>query len=527
MGMTLTVGRKLVALAGCGALVALAIAGSSLVSMRTVRSTSDVQVSLNHANALLIDLDMQQSNVQIAERDELLATTDAARTAAADSLAAITKHIDSTWAELAGIKIDDKATRNSVSALHDDYDTYVVEVTKQMPVLAAIDPASPEAAQALKDETARAAAVEEKITATRGVIKQHTDAARASSDSAMSTLTTTIIVGLLVGLAALTVISVAITRSITRPLRQMVAALGRVADRDLTTEVEVKTRDEIGEMAGALGTALTAMRDAVRLVGETSSGLAGASEELTAVSTQLGANAEETSAQAGTVSVAAEEASHSVASMSVATEQLTESIREISRSASTAAGVATQAVDTARGTSQAVQRLDAAGVEIGQILKMINSIAEQTNLLALNATIEAARAGEAGKGFAVVAGEVKDLAQETAKATQDISRKIDAIQTATTEVAQAIDGIAGVVGEISELQTTIAAAVEEQSATAAELSRSVDEVSVVSGGIAHNISGVAQAAGGTAQGAEMTKQSSAQLSQLATRIDELVGSFSY
>ncbi|WP_183407976.1 methyl-accepting chemotaxis protein [Nocardioides pocheonensis] len=527
MGIRMTVGRKLAVLASCGALVALGISGASLVSMGHVKSTSDVRVTLNRANAVLVDLDMQQSNLQIVERDQLLATNDAARAAAVASLGEVKKRVDADWAALDGIQVDQAEVGTSLSALRGDYATYVDDVTKQMPVLGAIDPASPQAEQALKAEAARAAATEEKITATRAVIQRQVDAALHASEAAMSTLRTTIVVGLLVGLLALGAISLAITRSITRPLRHMVTALGRVADGDLTTEVAVKARDEIGEMAGALSTALGAMRGAVALVGETSTGLASASEELTAVSTQLGANAEETSAQAGTVSVAAEQASGNVTSMSAATEELTASIREIARSASTAAGVANQAAASAQGTSQAVERLDAAGVEIGEISRVINSIAEQTNLLALNATIEAARAGEAGKGFAVVANEVKELAQETAKATEDISRKIGAIQATTSEVGEAIDVIVRVVNEIDELQTTIAAAVEEQSATAAEISRSVEQLAVGSGDIAQNIGGVAQAADATAQGAGMTQQSAVELSHLATRIDELVGTFTY
>ena len=527
MGIRTTVGRKLAALAGCGALVALGISGASLVSMDHVKSTSDLRVTLNQANAVLIDLDMQQSNLQVVERDQLLATNDAARAAAMNALAGVTERINADWTELGGIEVEEAEVGARLSALRREYGTYVDEVAKQMPVLGAIDPASPQAEEALKAEAARAAVTQKKTAATRDVIQQHVDAALHASDAAMSTLKTTIVVGLIVGLLALGAISIMITRSITRPLRHMVTALGRVAEGDLTTEVAVKAGDEIGEMAGALGTALGAMRGAVAMVGETSTGLASASEELTAVSTQLGANAEETSAQAGTVSVAAEQASGNVSSMSAATEQLTASIREIARSASTAAGVATQAVANAQGTSQAMVRLNEAGLEIGEISRVINSIAEQTNLLALNATIEAARAGEAGKGFAVVASEVKDLAHETAKATEDISHKIGAIQATTTEVAEAIDVIAGVVNEINELQTTIAAAVEEQSATAAEISRSVEQLAVGSGDIAQNIGGVAQAADATAQGAGMTKQSAVELSHLATRIDQLVGTFTY
>jgi methyl-accepting chemotaxis protein len=172
-----------------------------------------------------------------------------------------------------------------------------------------------------------------------------------------------------------------------------------------------------------------------------------------------------------------------------------------------------------------VSSFDDFGSYIGDILKVISSIAEQTNLLALNATIESARAGGAGKGFAVVAGEVKDLAQETAKATEDISSKTSAIQATAGDAAESIGRIAGVVNQINQLQTTIAAAVEEQSVTACEISRNVGQIAAGSGDIAGNISEVAQAAGASAEGAGMTQQSATQLCNLATRVDTLVRTF--
>ena len=526
LGPRMTVGRKLAALAGTGVFVALAIGAVTFVSLTTVRSASDLRTVLNKANATLIDLDLQQGNVQIAERNELLATTDPARTAAADKLAGVRQTVAADWSALGALAVP-AAVGSSVDALHGDYDTYLTTVTAQMSVLAALDPASPQAAVTLTAEANRADAIQLKITAIRNLVQQRVDAARTGSDQAMSTLKTMIVVALVLGLSALIGISLLISRSITQPLQRMVSALGRVAERDLTTSVVVTSRDEIGQMATALGTALNSMREAVATVGETSAALAGAAEELTAVATQLGGAADETTAQAGTVSVAAEEVSANVTTMSAATDEMTASIGEIARSASTAAGVATGAVTTAEETSRAVERLGQASTEIGDILKVINSIAEQTNLLALNATIESARAGEAGKGFAVVAGAVKDLAQETAKATEDISRKTSAIQANTGDVAGAIGRIAGVVNQISELQTTIAAAVEEQSVTASEISRNVGQIATGSDDIARNISEVAQAAESTAQGAGMTQQSATQLSSLAVRVDTLVRSFKY
>uniref|UniRef100_UPI0004C33A3A HAMP domain-containing protein n=1 Tax=Actinoplanes subtropicus TaxID=543632 RepID=UPI0004C33A3A len=283
----MTVGRKLTALAGTGVLVALAIGIVTVLSLSTVRSASDERTVLNKANAALIDLDMQESNAQIAERDNLLATTEATRKAAADQFDQIKQTVAADWDALAALPLNSEVN-GSLATLRTDYTTYLTEVSGQLSVLATIDPASPQAAIALQAESARADAMEKKITTTRDLVQQHVSAARAASDNAMSTLKTAIAVALVLGLAALVVISLLITRSITRPLQSMVTALGRVADRDLTTAVDVRSGDEIGQMATALGTALTSMREAVATVGETSSALAGASDELTAVATELG-----------------------------------------------------------------------------------------------------------------------------------------------------------------------------------------------------------------------------------------------
>lgn len=179
----------------------------------------------------------------------------------------------------------------------------------------------------------------------------------------------------------------------------------------------------------------------------------------------------------------------------------------------------------AEETTATVSKLGDSSSEIGQVIKVITSIAQQTNLLALNATIEAARAGEAGKGFAVVANEVKELAKETAKATEDISRKIEAIQTDTKAAVDAIVSISGVVHQINDISNTIATAVEEQNATTNEMSRNVSEAAHGSGEITGNIAGVAEAAQGTTRGATETQKASQQLVETSTQLRRLVEQF--
>jgi methyl-accepting chemotaxis protein len=249
--------------------------------------------------------------------------------------------------------------------------------------------------------------------------------------------------------------------------------------------------------------------------------LGSSAEELTAISTTMSANAEETSAQANVVSAASEQVSKNVQVVATGVEEMNAAIREIAKNASDSARVAQQAVTTAATANTTIAKLGDSSGEIGKVIKVITSIAEQTNLLALNATIEAARAGEAGKGFAVVANEVKELAKETAKATEDISRKIEAIQGDTRGAVDSIRTIGEVIAQINDISNTIATAVEEQTATATEMSRNVGEAAKGTSEIAQNITSVAQAAQNTSQGATNCQQAASELSRMAMELLQL------
>ncbi|MEV6342881.1 methyl-accepting chemotaxis protein [Actinoplanes sp. NPDC051851] len=330
---------------------------------------------------------------------------------------------------------------------------------------------------------------------------------------------------LVLGVLLLAVFGWFIARSILAPLQRAVDALRRVAQRDYTGDVPVKSRDEIGQMSEALNAAIGDIRTAIGDIAHGARSLTDASERLSAISVSVDASSEEASAQVGTVSDSSVLVSERVREAAQGAEQMTAAIREISGNTTTVAQIAQGAVSTAEETTSAMSKLSASTDEIGNVIKLITSIAEQTNLLALNATIEAARAGESGKGFAVVASEVKDLAQSTARATEDIGQRIEAIQGDTGNAIAAIGRIAEVISDINQYQTSIAGAVEEQTATTNELSRLFDDAARGADAINQSIGQVAATAAQTAEGATSTREAASDLSALAASLNDVVSRF--
>lgn len=294
---------------------------------------------------------------------------------------------------------------------------------------------------------------------------------------------------------------------------------------DLTKELTVSGDDPMGRVGNGLRAFFETLRNNLRKTSQSAQSVGAASEELNAISQQMAGNAEETATQATVVSAASDEVSKNVGVVAASSEEMLASIREIAKSANEAARVARSAVGVADSTNQTIAKLGESSVEIGKVIKVITSIAQQTNLLALNATIEAARAGEAGKGFAVVANEVKELAKETAKATEEIGQKIEAIQGDSKAAVTAIAEISAIINQINDVSSTIASAVEEQTATTNEIGRNVSEAAKGTTEIARNITGVATAAQDTTEGALKTQKAAVALSEMAQTLQALIGQF--
>ncbi|HYG86174.1 MAG TPA: HAMP domain-containing methyl-accepting chemotaxis protein [Azospirillum sp.] len=374
----------------------------------------------------------------------------------------------------------------------------------------------------------------------------------AGADTAKSSALVVSISALLIG----TIVAWSISRAITRPVISMTGTMRRLADGDAAVEIPtIGRKDEVGAMASAVQVfkdnllrtkalereaeearkraeiekreAAAALANAFEAdVGEIIRTLGSSASELSTTAQAMAAQASQSNDQATSAAAASEQASANVQTVAAASEELSASIREIGQQVGHSRQIAGQAAEEARRTNGTIQSLVEAGQKVGDVVNLINSIASQTNLLALNATIEAARAGEAGKGFAVVAQEVKNLAAQTAKATEDITQQISAIQAVSSEAAAAIEDIGGVIEKMNEIATTVAAAVEEQDAATQEIARNVQEAARGTAEVSSSIRCVTEAASETGAAASQVFTSSEELARqgetLRTKVDRFL-----
>jgi methyl-accepting chemotaxis protein len=349
-------------------------------------------------------------------------------------------------------------------------------------------------------------------------------------------------------------LAVVIARSVAKPITAMTVSMTRLAAHDMSVDIAGHGRkDEIGDMAAAvkvfkesmLAADAAAAREQAELrlreqraarlealvrgfeerARDMVSTLAASATEMETTSRAMTSVADQSSQQAGMVASAAEEASAGVQTVASAAEELSASIAEITRQVTQSSQIAGRAVADAQRTDEIVRNLSADAQKIGAVVEMITNIAGQTNLLALNATIEAARAGDAGKGFAVVASEVKNLAQQTAKATENIAAQVGSVQNATREAVEAIQSISSTIEEVGAIASSIATAVEEQSAATAEIARNVQQTAQATQEVTINISGVGRAANETGSAATQVLVAAGSLNKQSERLSSEVHTF--
>jgi methyl-accepting chemotaxis protein len=354
------------------------------------------------------------------------------------------------------------------------------------------------------------------------------DEARGKKTAARATRVMFMICG--ISLLMLLLGSFTLVRTITGSLGHLTRMIQNIAEGegDVTTRLEVAGgfgNDELGEVSRFFNLFMDKLQTILRGVAAHTQKLSNASQQLLEVSKQIAVNSKETAVQSNSASRATQQVTDNLQGLSTGAGEMMSTIQNIAANTSEAAQVAASAVSAAQAANATVAELGQAGMEIGVVVKDITTIAQQTNLLALNATIEAARAGEAGKGFAVVANEVKELAKQTAKATEDISRKITAIQVGTKSAVEAIGTVSAVITQINNISATIATAVEEQSATTNEMTRNAREAASGASDISVNIEGAAQAAEGTSSRAEESQKAAQELASIATQLSGLMRQF--
>ena len=517
--MNLSIKTKLLGLTGVALVFLLVVA---IAGYAVSRAASDAAVREGLASLALANHLDADSEHDVVRGDAYIAVAGGDLKEASEELeehaAELAQHLTANRDPRMLEEADELAVQDQIIAGNQA----LVERSREVVRLAASDRA--EAAAKLDGVAKAFEAVDGMMDELRTRLRDEEAAARRQADASYRQ-TRLVLLAALLGVVGVVALGMVVMRSILGPLGRTVVGLQALAAKDLTTRIDVRSRDEIGQIAAALDEAVGGLRGAMQAIRGNSRALASASDQLTGLSQQMTSGAEQAASQAAEAAGVVGEVGGSVQQVAGGTEELRASIDEIAKSAGTAAQVAAKAVHLAEQTNQTITKLGASSSEIGEVVKVITAIAEQTNLLALNATIEAARAGEAGKGFAVVAGEVKELAKQTASATEDIGRKVEAIQGDSRAAVDAIGQISEVIGQVSDLQSTIASAVEEQSATTSEMGRVMHDAAAGTVTVTDRVNQVAEAAQDTTAGAASTLEAAQELTRMSSGLDELVGQF--
>jgi methyl-accepting chemotaxis protein len=503
----------------CGLVVAVVVGSLGLVQMGHLDGASSTQREAAHAVEELEAAHAAFLTVRLDAYGILFAAPDG-RAAAVQKLQADDATLDSALGAYLD-RADAVPAATPLSGLIDRYRTL-----RGQGLLAAA-------------QAGNVAAFQAALPSVRDVGTQTLDAFAAASDAQQHQATAALtaahdryvtsravqLVVLPLGLVAALVLGLLVSRTITRPLNRVRDSLRALAGGDLTHDPGVRGADEPGQMAAALVDAQDSLSRTLGTVTGTAGSLTASADELTRGGNRLDGSARSIAAQASESAERAGSVCENVQTAATGVDQMRSAISEIAVSASEAAQVTTRAVQQAQHAAQQLTRLGESTAGIGEIVRTITAVSEQTNLLALNATIEAARAGEAGKGFAVVANEVKELAGEASRASDDIAQRVVAIQAESAATASVIREVIEVIRTVDALQTTIAAAVEEQTATTATMAHSITQAADSSDGIAGTAAAAAEAAASVTVDAAGVADASRLLQQLAGQLTQQVGAF--